>query len=331
MTFSELIKRVAELAGCAYYTNSGQGEAEVPIDRHDLDKCKRVVNDAVRMFISDSPVKGWKWMRRLMLVTFDPTGGGVDNIDNDPARYMLPSHFGGTVDGPVRYAANTTTGAWIEWADEAFIRSRRTPVVNTGYPLFAAILPYEPSSSVLTSSRRWEIIVDPQPVAAHAITFPYTLHFDDMRIEAGEADSGSFTTLVDSSRTEADDFFNGWVMRIVDGTGKGQVATITDFSDGTFTFAAVTTAIDSTSVYVIEPAGNLHPAGRQFDDAVLWACKAAAETQFESVMGNHMQYYRQVALPNAHAIDARSGPRKLGRHGVVQERIWTTVTYNPRT
>lgn len=331
LTFSDLVKRVAELSGCGYYTDGGQGVVEVPIDAHDLDKCKRVVNDAMRTFIADSPAKGWRWMRRLANITLDPTGAGTNNISTDPARYFLPAFFGGTVDGPISYAASTAVGAHIDWVDEAYIRARRVPNINTGYPLFAAILPYEPTTGVLSATRRWELIVDPSPVAAHVVVFPYTLHFDDMQLVTGGASSGSTTTLVDSGRTEAADYFNGWVLRIIDGTGKGQTMTVTDFGAGTFTFATAAVAPDATSVYAVEPAANYHPAGHQFDGAVLDAVRAETEKQFENVLGNYVEYYRQVALPNAQRLDARSAPRKLGPGKIIQERTWTDVQYIPRT
>lgn len=331
LTFSELVKRVAELSGSAYYTDNGQGRAEVPIDQHDLDKCKRVVNDAMRTFIADAPIKGWRWMRRLAAVTFAPDGEGPDNINEDPARYYLPQFFGGTVDGPIRYAAGTPHTAHIEWADEGFIRAQRAPVVNTGHPLFAAILPHEPATQVLTPTRRWELIVDPKPVAEHTVEFPYTLYFDDMHLETGEATGGSNTTLEDTNRAEPDDYFEGWVLRVIDGAGSGQTGLVTDYTAGTFTFEAVETAIDDTSVYAVEPAGNLHPAGQQFDSAVLDAAKAESEKQFEDVLGNFVQYYRQVSLPNAHALDARSAPRTLGPKRVSRERVWENVQYHPRT
>ena len=405
LTFSDLIIRVAELAGSAHYTDNGQGKAAIPIDPHDLDKCKRVVNDAIRTFIADCPPKGWRWMKRLAQVTFDLrtpysstadsgsattlvdaslstvanayvgwtlaiTGGtGADQtatitaydetsgtltfaalatalddtseytlspsdsriIDWDKARYYLPQYFNGTIDGPIRYAAGSYQSAHIDWADESYIRLRRSPVVNTGFPMFAAIVPHEPSSASLTATRRWELIVDPQPVREDTVEFPYTLQFEDMQLEAGTATSGTTEQLADANRTEPDEYFTGWVLRIIDGTGAGQTATVTSYASSTFAFDTIATAPDDTSVYVVEPAANLHPAGQQFDGAIRDAVLAETEKQFEDVLGNYVQYYRQVSLPQAQLLDARSAPRKLGPRGVVHERIWTNVNYNPRS
>ena len=331
LTFSDLVKRAAELAGSAYYTNGGQGTAEVPIDAHDLDKCKRVVNDGFRMFIADSPVKGWKWMKRLASVTFDATGEGDDNIDGDPARYYLPAYFNGQIDGPIHYDGQTGHATPLEWVDESFIRQRRTPTIITGYPRYAAILPHEPATGVLSATRRWELMVNPNPVKNDTVVFPYTLQFEDMQLETGTATSGSATELTDASRIEPNGYFVGWVLRIIDGAGRGQSAVVSSFASGVFTFEDLAVPLDGTSVYAVEPAGNLHPAGRAFDSAVLDAVKAEVEKQFENVLGNYLQYYRQVALPQAHLLDARSAPRQLGPSRLVPERVRLNVTYVPRS
>jgi hypothetical protein len=52
MTFGDLIMRVAEFLGVADYSG---GAAAVPTDAHDLDLCKRYVNDGYRKFINANP------------------------------------------------------------------------------------------------------------------------------------------------------------------------------------------------------------------------------------------------------------------------------------
>ena len=69
LNFYDLILRVAREAGIAYSGSSGSEKAMIPVDEYDLDLCKQVVNDGVRMFIADAPAKGWRWMRRKMSVS----------------------------------------------------------------------------------------------------------------------------------------------------------------------------------------------------------------------------------------------------------------------
>jgi hypothetical protein len=328
LKFYDLLLRVAIKAGVAYYSITGQGKPTVPVDAHNLDMCRRIINDGVRTFVASVPPTGWKWQERFANVTFYPDGDGSDNIDNDPARYTLPGDFSGQVDGPITYVANTNTGSVIEWVSESEIRRRRAVNIITGYPLRAAVRPYQSAAGELGSSRRWELIVDPAPVGADTVIIPYTSHFNEMTAETGTATDGSSTTLVDSGRLEEDDFFNTWVLTVVGGTGLGQTATITDYSDGTFTFTALSggSSPDNTSVYFVEPASNLHPAGMAMDDAVKSACYAETEKQVEEVNEGLVELYYKVDLPNAWRLDGLSRPRRLRRHKRVPHRSWLNVT-----
>jgi hypothetical protein len=74
---------------------------------------------------------------------------------------------------------------------------------------------------------------------------------------SGPVASAGAATLVATARTEADDFFNGFSIQILTGTGAGQVRTVSDFVSLTHTFTvsvAWTTAPDSTSTYSVAPA-----------------------------------------------------------------------------
>jgi len=68
LKFEDLITRVAREAGIAYHGTAGDTKAMPPIDIHDLELCKEIVNDAIRMFIADAPRTGWRWRRRIMRV-----------------------------------------------------------------------------------------------------------------------------------------------------------------------------------------------------------------------------------------------------------------------
>jgi hypothetical protein len=68
-TFADLILRVADAAGIAYYGTSGQGRACIPVDENNLEMCKRVVNDSIKMMMADAPPRGWRWRRRIAEVT----------------------------------------------------------------------------------------------------------------------------------------------------------------------------------------------------------------------------------------------------------------------
>ena len=404
LTIEGLILRIARETGMAEYGSSGQGIAMVPTDPHDLDLCRRIVQDGIRRFVAAGPPKGWRWMKRIMSVTMtatrvtgtadsgsattlvdltladtydsdddlndwyiyidgsgsyaqvtDYTGatgtitvadwldsrgntGGTDpvatdsytltpveTVGGDIHRYPLAENFGGSADGEISYAADTNHSTKIDWVDESFIRQRRATVVNTGYPLYAAIKPLEPYASGTGPKRRFEILFSPNPVANDTVLFPYSVYFDQVLFETGEATGGSGTTLVDSDLANLypDDYYNGWVLKIIDGIGKNSNAIVTDYegSTGTFTVAdwlhlnSVAGGTDpaANSAYVLQPASNLHPAGVQFDNGIKAACLAEAEEQVDELAGRgFINKFRSLDLLDAYKIDIRSAPRSLG-------------------
>jgi len=79
-------------------------------------------------------------------------------------------------------------------------------------------------------------------------------------IVLGTADSGTTTTVVDATRTEADtDYFKGDLIRFTSGTIIGQVRFITSFTPGsdTITFSPATTQAVGTNTYEIISAGRV--------------------------------------------------------------------------
>jgi hypothetical protein len=118
-------------------------------------------------------------------------------------------------------------------------------------------------------------------------------------------------TIQDTTRDEATGYFTGWRISIIAGTGRGQSAIVTEYTDdGIFTIigdgGTFTTVPDTTSIYVVEPPNNLHPAGQKFDQAILSSCLAKAEQKFENIQAGHIQEYLQKDLPQAWKADART-------------------------
>lgn len=246
----------------------------------------------------------------------------TDAIDGDGSRYMLPENFGGDVKGKITYVASSAHGTRINWCDEAWIREWRSTTVQTGYSVLAAIRPYSPTSSTIATNRRWEIMFEPRPATIQTVEFPYTMHFNELQLRGGTATSASATTIADTSRHEPDDFFNDWVVKCIHGTGKYSYATVTDYTGATGSFTVADWLDESGGAggtdpvsgdrYIVQPAANIHPAGFQFDNAIEAACKARAQIETADVGDNWIQEYRQVALPEAHRLDGRSAPRRLG-------------------
>lgn len=326
LTFDKLVQKVAERMGVAEYR--ADGTAIVPVsDPYNLSKCCEAVQQGIGMLIDASPSEGWHFMRRSVEILFYPDGDGSDNIDSDAARYMLPVDFGGELKGDIRYQADSNHGTRIDWVDARTIKDLRQDYVCTGYPTLAAVLPYQPTSTSGTG-RRWELIVDPQPSAADTIEFDYVLHFDGVLLYGGTADSATSTTIVDAtfaSTHPADDCFNNWYVEIVNGTGRGSYAQVTDYTGGTGTFTVADwlapdgtaggTDPDADSLFVVKPAHPYyHPIGFAYDSVLEVACFAATEIFGRAEMTDDhftsMFYNRKVA--EAHNINRRQIPRRVG-------------------
>ena len=247
---------------------------------------------------------------------------------------LMPEDFDGQVAGKVTYTAASNHATPLSIVDESTIRQFRANFISTGYVTKIAFVPYQPPAGTLNTSRRWEMKTDPSPSVNDTLKVPYISHFNAMDCETGTADSGGATTLVDGDRLEADDYFNDWILTVIAGVGLGQTATITDYtgSSGTFTFTALSggSTPTSTTVYYVEPAANLHPAGFRFDNHVLAACYAEAEKQIEEINEGAVELFYKVNLGQAHQIDSLSRPRRLlGRRnskGYYPQKTWLNVT-----
>jgi hypothetical protein len=243
-------------------------------------------------------------------------------------RYKLADDFGGTSTGSITYVRDTNHTRSLGWSNETEIRQRSQISVSTSYPYLAVIRPYE--------DRQYELLVFPDPSDADLVQFPYRKYFDKLQIASGEATGGTATTLIDTSRSEINDYFNGWLLTIISGTGKTETATITDYAAATdtFTFTALSggSTPDATTKYVVEPATKTHPAGYQFDNAITSACYARAEMEREDVQAGWAQTFMQIDLPAAHQHDKQLAPRSLGYCGsgmrYIQERTQKDVTYD---
>jgi hypothetical protein len=244
-----------------------------------------------------------------------------ETINGDVGRYPLPEYFGGEVNGVPSYQKGTPVWGELRWVTESDIRRLRQMSISTGETYLLAIRQFEPDSG-LSPKRRYELLVYPDPVEDRVIEFPYTLTFNKLNIESGIVTSvtaGSFI-VADSTRDEADDYFNGWRLTIISGTGNTQSALVDSYvaATGSFTFTDptwFTTEPDTTSVYIVEPPNNLHPAGQKFDQAVLSACMAKAEQKFENIQAGHVEEYLQKDLPQAWKADAR-----VNLHAVIKAK-----------
>jgi len=345
LTTEELLLRVAEKMSMASYDSNGL--EYVTTDQYQLNTFLRIINNGIRMFMNTPPKPSgkWNWMKRDATVLFVPAGDGGDNIASDAARYMLAVDFNGQVAGDIKYVASTGHSTNIDWCHPSGIDDFRSQAISTGYPTRAALKPYSPTGPSLGASRRWEVIFDPQPSAAHTVTFPYIVYFDKLDAVTGTATAGDATTLTATgvSARYPNDYFNGWTCKITSGTGECSYAVVTDYVQSTNVWtvgdwldmegAGGGTDPGVGSTFLLTPAYNTHPAGHAYDDVIFSACLARVAMEDEDAISDQhwIDDYNSRALPEAYKHDALSQPRKLGnildrtnRH----VRQWSNVTYN---
>lgn len=395
-SFYDLILRIAKEAKIAYYGSSGTSRAMIPINEHDLECCKDVVNDGIKFFIASAPANGWRWMNRIMKVTLgtvqtegtcDDNGDATTLVDSDLAdvydtddeivgyyvydltqeiyaavtgytaltgtvtvsewldyddvsssltpadednysitdvktvegdkcRYPLNQNFQGDIAGKITYAAETGRGHMIGWEHEANIRFQREISASTSHVVRAAVRPWR--------KRRWELIVDPSPTSGDTVIFPYRVGFDNLQLIGGDSSAGAATSITDDDLADLypDDYFKGWFIYIINGTGRNSYAECSGYTSSSGKFdVADWLAVDgsaggkdagSNSIYYAVPEENAHPAGMQFDEAILSACLAKAEMEFDDINQGFMIKFLQVDLPKAYATDARSAPKSVG-------------------
>lgn len=259
-------------------------------------------------------------------------------VHGESSRYLMPTGFNGVAEGRIIYDRNTRHSTIINWVDESEIRQRRSVVELLGYPLWASLRPLSSSDSTTyqLSRRQWELIVNPRPVKDDTLVFPYTVYFDRLDLVTGKATAvGGATTLVDSARTEADDYFNGWTIHIMSGTGKSSYGVVTNYTGSSGTFEVgdwLGGSADPTtnSIYYVDPVSNTHPAGLQHDNAVLSACLARMCLEVPDMDQKWAEKYYQRDLKQAYLVDQRSAPRTLGRLSYGPRphpsRTWKDVT-----
>lgn len=145
LQFQDFILRVAEYLGVASYAG---GAAAIPTDAHDLDMCKRLVNDGYARMLFE---KEWFFLDVTMQLTPD----GINYI------FDLPYDFQGELITPWTYPVTGPISQMRE-VSEVEIRIRRAGTNTTGYPTMFA-LQAKDTVDASTTTARWQVLFWPTP------------------------------------------------------------------------------------------------------------------------------------------------------------------------
>lgn len=179
LRFDQILIRVAEYLGIADYSSAGTGAAAIPSDVHDLDLCKRLVNDGIRMFLSDNPK--WYWTRKIHSMTIS-NSSLPDQINGDTARYLMPQDFNGDAMGEWTFGADQNVWPEIITMPEHVIRMWRSihSGNQSGIPHYAAFRRLEDRYVPAGQRGRWEVIFYPDPGQAYVVELEYRHFFNDL-------------------------------------------------------------------------------------------------------------------------------------------------------
>jgi len=310
LTFSDLLLETALKAGIAYYGESGNELAQIPVDIHDLAECKRYVNNALRMFVGDAPESGWRWTRPVGAFTL---WSGVDELT------------GRTVSGGVYDAVPNETV--IVASDSVFYETMEDASLVVFGGITFRIKRYVSATQV-------SVVGDASGVIAQLFSIPTT---GDYTLPRGFA--GSYGGKVTFAR-------NTNQLTHIDWVDEAEIRRLRNQSDNTsgypivlaikqmetmqpgdrrrYVIASYPIAYSDVTVEFkyhrtaeeLDALTDAIPSPLVHDETLRAACRAVVERDMERITdGPDWQYYRGNCLPNSHQYDSRSGPRRLGYFG----------------
>lgn len=311
MTFGGLVIKVAIKLGVAYYGVAGNEVAQAPTDAHDLDQCEQHVNDGIRMFISDAPPNGWRWMRPTASLVLWPsvavsaavTATGVYSaVTSLTTVTATAASFYPSMELKTIIFAET---AGYTWQINSYLSS--TQITLSGNKAFA-------------DPRTFSIAADGNYTAPRTFGGQYT------GPPTYEASSDAVSRIMWTSDPDIRRLREVGSLQLGTPTllAVRRAATVRRWEVMAFPVpSAVVTVEFPYDLYfdTLVNAADLQPAGYAFDQIVLTAAYAAMERDAEDVFAGLMKEYREVALVNAMKIDARSAPRNLGYVGDGQGRV----------
>lgn len=297
LTFSELQIYLAVQLGVAYYGAAGDEVAQAPTDTATLATIKGYVNGGFRMFLNDAPPEGWRYQQPTASVvlwatvtTGAVTVSGVGNTTlTSASEDFYPSMVGHEIVADTSGTSYTITA----YTSSTVVTVDADASADTGdtFTLTAD------GNYTLPSAFGGEFL---GPITYEAAT--------NVGISLTWASEGRIRRLRENDSSTGNPYLVA--VRKMDATDVARCFEILAYpipsSDRTveFPYSLYFTAMTN--------AADLHPAGAQFDEAVLAACEAFAEMHGEDALAGRTQYYRQFALPGAYRTNRRTAPKRLG-------------------
>lgn len=304
LSFQALILETARKMGVAFYGENGDESAQIPVDDHDLDECKRHVNNAVRMFISDAPQTGWRWQRPVASVAL------WTDVAVDASRTVT----GGTpISGQTLITSNTDV-FYESMEEKTIVVTGVGTLTVSQYVSATQVYVYgshgfaSPATYSITGNGDYTL---PRTFAG---TFTGGLTFGPatnraVRIEW--ADEATIRQLRENVTIQTGIPRYCAVSVFLPFSGRRRYKLMlypTPYQLFTVQFPFELQFDLMTSLVEYPPTPILH------DETIRAACLAVVERDVDDTEGTAMSYYAKC-LESSKNIDSRSGPRKLGYFG----------------
>lgn len=305
--FQDLILRVAEFLGVADYTN---GTAAVPTDAHDLDLCKRLVNDGYRRYTNSNP--NWQ-------------------VTTPPTTITFQAAYRGTAS-----AATTTTitdATLVQPAGVAFVGMTIGITAGTGINQTSTVTAFNPATGVLTFAPAMAIA--PDLTSQYSLAGPQCVAGDNSRYFMPDNFSGELLTpwTYDQygPRIRIEPIHEGRIRELLAGAhyqGTPRLVAIrpvavSNSSTGgrweAMFYPAPAGPYNVTCRIRVYPQALVNLADRHIfgpvhDEGIVACALSEAEQQRNDTVGIWSQR-ADAAIARAKALDAGSTPKRLGDYG----------------
>lgn len=306
MDFDDLILRVAEYLGLAVYSG---GAAAIPTDAHDLDLCKRLVNDGWRRVVNS--LSNWNWLQPTFTLTFAADHSGnptsitndtlvdsslADTYDDDYFNTYTIGIISGTGIGQTRTVSDYdgTTG-------EFTLSSNWTTNPDTDSQYSVA-----PSQCVGGQSWRYYLPDGFYELIGMTLTYLSNSGYRNLRLTSEQNIRNMQSGLSESTGTPSD-----FAIRPVkdDPYSRWEV----------LVWPKPYAANDVQGVCRIYPnqlssGSDIPNCGFMYSELVLKAALAEAELEKDEIQGTKYQSFIQ-ALANAMQMNKKQAPAYLGNYG----------------
>jgi hypothetical protein len=303
LTFKDLIIEVSRKMGTAFYGSDGDEEVQVPTNAHDLAEAKRMVNNGIRMFLSDAPPKGWFWTRPVQsFVLWADIAVGTDTVTGsayDP--------------GSNKSTITATASAFFPTMEEHTLTTTTSGDFTITDYVSATVIKVQGDASAVSAETF-------SMASGGAFTLPVTFGGSvqgDIRFAAG-TNNGSVIAWGSESEIRA-------FREDSTSTGTPNIAAVRPKATVVGSRRRWDLVVWSTpdADVTVEFPFDLHfdklvefdevqPAPLMYDEAVKAACLAAVDKDGENVMGTDWEYYTRRALPQSHLINNRAAPKSVG-------------------